>query len=151
MTGLTYIHQCPRCELRFTSSSEMQQHLRDDHRPRPPVEERPVHVPTRTLTPEVPARMPGNAVTRAHGRRYSGAILLAAGAVCIVLAGFLTSTSTMLIVIGLVLALAGCYGLLAHARTRFRDADNQRRAAIREPDPDGQVDARNRANARTKR
>ena len=33
MTGIR-IHQCPQCELRFTSSSELEHHLADDHRPR---------------------------------------------------------------------------------------------------------------------
>jgi hypothetical protein len=30
-----HIRQCPRCELRFTSSSELEYHLSNDHRPRP--------------------------------------------------------------------------------------------------------------------
>src|SRR5262249_17403322 len=34
MTGIR-IHQCPQCELRFTSRSELEHHLADDHRPRP--------------------------------------------------------------------------------------------------------------------
>src|SRR3954452_19909080 len=33
MTGM-HIRQCPRCELRFTSSSELEDHLANDHRPR---------------------------------------------------------------------------------------------------------------------
>lgn len=35
------VHQCPRCELRFSFRTEMEQHLRDDH-PRPVSEERKV-------------------------------------------------------------------------------------------------------------
>lgn len=30
-----HIHQCPRCELRFTSRSELEDHLSNDHHPRP--------------------------------------------------------------------------------------------------------------------
>lgn len=29
-----HVRQCPRCELRFTSSSELEYHLSNDHRPR---------------------------------------------------------------------------------------------------------------------
>lgn len=38
MTGMP-IRQCPRCELRFTSSSELEDHLSNDHRPRPGIVE----------------------------------------------------------------------------------------------------------------
>src|SRR3954447_17825413 len=36
-TAMTRMHirQCPRCELRFTSSSELEYHLSNDHHPRP--------------------------------------------------------------------------------------------------------------------
>src|SRR5207244_7477522 len=34
MTGM-HIRQCPRCELRFTSSSELEYHRSNDHHPRP--------------------------------------------------------------------------------------------------------------------
>ena len=33
MTGLV-VHQCPKCELRFSFRSELEHHLREDH-PRP--------------------------------------------------------------------------------------------------------------------
>lgn len=36
MTGM-HIRQCPRCELRFTSIGELEDHLSTDHHPRPPV------------------------------------------------------------------------------------------------------------------
>lgn len=38
MTGM-HIRQCPRCELRFTSSSELEDHLSNDHRPRSRIDE----------------------------------------------------------------------------------------------------------------
>jgi len=44
MSGLTHIHQCPRCELRFTSTSELEYHLSNDHHPRRPAEIEPTAV-----------------------------------------------------------------------------------------------------------
>ena len=72
MTGIR-IHQCPQCELRFTSRSELEHHLADDHRPRaanvsdpmtapePATQQpnQPEPTPERTLArPAKPARSP---------------------------------------------------------------------------------------------
>jgi hypothetical protein len=51
MTGLTHIHQCPRCELKFTSTSELEDHLSNDHRPRRPVEIKPAPVIVAPVAP----------------------------------------------------------------------------------------------------
>src|SRR3954452_23623559 len=55
-----HIRQCPRCELRFTSSSELQDHLTNDHRPRRDVSDivaasaPPPAVPNQTPVPAPP-------------------------------------------------------------------------------------------------
>src|SRR5262245_54871772 len=44
MTGIR-IHQCPQCELRFTSRRELEHHLADDHQPRPANVSNPMTAP----------------------------------------------------------------------------------------------------------
>lgn len=51
------VSQCPKCVLRFGSSSERDQHLREDHRPSQLVRPRPaVSPPQKTREPAAPAR-----------------------------------------------------------------------------------------------
>jgi hypothetical protein len=133
MTGLTHIHQCPRCELRFTSTSELEYHLSNDHRPRRPVEDVPAIVIPPAVVPAAPpppvrdivntASGPRNTANAARGSRRVGTTLAVIGAAMIVLAAVFTSTLTTAIVIGLVLVLIGCYVWRANGRRRHRDTD----------------------------
>jgi hypothetical protein len=47
-----HIRQCPRCELRFTSSSELEHHLIEDHRPRRSTADQSPAAPATVPTPQ---------------------------------------------------------------------------------------------------
>jgi hypothetical protein len=55
------ICQCPKCELKFSSRSEMRWHLREDHPSRKPMTSEPVTITVRR--PESPPPTP-------RGRRW---------------------------------------------------------------------------------
>lgn len=124
MSGLTHIHQCPRCELRFTSSSELEYHLSNDHRPRRSVDVEPAAVKGPAAAPPPTPGSEGNEIAASARSRQGATVTLAlAGAVIVLLAALATSTSTTLIIIGLVLVLVGCYSWRAYGRRHYRDAD----------------------------
>jgi hypothetical protein len=117
MTGMRIRH-CPRCELRFTSSSELDYHLAYDHHPRPSADSMPVAVTT--LAPRGPSFQaePGRTAATNRRMRLPGRILGLTVVALVVLVGSFTSASTTLITVGLALALTGFY--LSYARTRGR-------------------------------
>jgi hypothetical protein len=127
MTGLTHIRQCPRCELRFTSSSELEYHLANDHHPRRPVAVKTADVMAPAVAPLLaPPAAEGNGMAApSRGPRRAAVTLAVFGAAIILLAALFTSTSTMLIVIGLAV-LVGSYAWRAHVRRRFYEARSQR-------------------------
>ncbi len=122
MTGLVHIHQCPRCVLRFTSTSEMQDHLSNDHRPReradssPTVHAPPVAVVTAVTTPAPPQPRTAPSVDHtARGSRLLGWVLTLAGLALIILTAWFTSTPTAVITTVLVLGLAASYAWRARS------------------------------------
>jgi hypothetical protein len=122
MTGLTQIHQCPRCVLRFTSKSELDYHLSNDHTPRPRIEQGAASVastavsPAIAVTPTVADPEPARIAARRRSAWSVAWIFGAVGALAVVVAAVASSTSTTLIVLGLAVALVGSYGWIEHVR-----------------------------------
>jgi hypothetical protein len=108
---LMHIRQCPRCELRFTSSSELDDHLINDHRPRQSPGNSAIEFspqPAAALqgpAPDPPADDPA-AWPRFRGRTW---IVVLVGLLLIVLTGWLATTPTALIISGLIVLVAGSY------------------------------------------
>jgi Flp pilus assembly protein TadB len=126
MTGMR-IRQCPRCGLRFTSSSELEDHLAQDHRPRQttavshttarvasPAQTRPLHDP--------------DGRPRVH--RRAGLLawpLFAAWLVIVALAAWLASSPAALVAATLVVvASTAAYGWRTWARAEQRRARRPR-------------------------
>jgi hypothetical protein len=117
MTGVR-IRQCPRCELRFTSSSELEDHLSTDHRPSPPPEvphtsPSPSPVQTSSTSRSTPSATSSPAI-RPGGRLLVWLLVLT----CLVVAAlviWLVSTPAALVVAAVV-ALGAAYTWRAHAR-----------------------------------
>jgi uncharacterized membrane protein YccC len=130
MTAL-HIRQCPRCELRFTSSSELDYHLANDHRPRPAVDDAP---PTTVRTPLPPPDHPSQATVNdlapVPRSGVSTWIVTLASLLLITLAGWIGSIPTALITAGLVVILVACYRWRHTARTSLL-----RRQPIRQTHP----------------
>jgi hypothetical protein len=125
MTGLA-VHQCPKCELRFSFRSEMEQHLREDH-PRPAIVERtPVTEVDGTLEPAgLPAAPPVTApVAEArHKRVWSRArvpavLLLIVGVLLVAYVAVFVSSSSAVIVAAAVLMLSLIYLRRLHGQAR---------------------------------
>jgi hypothetical protein len=116
-----HIRQCPRCELRFTSSSELQDHLTNDHRPRRDASDAVV-VPAPGAPHRTPVAAPppvARPATAHHLRALTSALALI-GLVLIALVAWLAPTSTALITSASVVLLALCYLWRARIRTRMR-------------------------------
>ena len=93
-----HIRQCPRCELRFTSSSELQDHLTNDHRPRRDpgavvVAPAPQSLPPGQTADAAPVVGPAPAPRS----RPLGWVLALSGVVLIALVAWQAPTSTALI------------------------------------------------------
>lgn len=121
----THIRQCPRCELRFTSSSELEDHLANDHRPRrnfsdevavPAVPPAPSHV----TVPVIPPLSDAAATPWSRVRTARPWVLAVAGVLLIALVAWLAPTSTALITSALIVVLALCYRWRARVRNRSR-------------------------------
>lgn len=116
-----HIRQCPRCVLRFTSSSELEDHLRNDHRPRQSLDEGLVSSPQTSVESQmsVPVQNVDEPVIspRSHVRAWMSA---AAGVLMIALVAWLALRATGLITIALVVLLVVCYQWRARARARLR-------------------------------
>ena len=112
MTGVV-VHQCPKCELRFSFRTELEQHLREDH-PEPigalqtPVAEVAEAVDP-APSPPVPPAASGSAARRRAAQswvRIAGLLLAIAGVLLVAYAGVFVSIASAAIVAG-VLLLAG--------------------------------------------
>jgi len=75
------VSQCPKCVLRFGSSSELDQHLRQDHRPSPRSRHQPMFDPS-ALTPDNTLREP----ERVRLHRFVVRALVAAAVLAVVAA-----------------------------------------------------------------
>jgi hypothetical protein len=126
MTGMR-IRQCPRCELRFTSSSELEDHLSMDHPTPQPEPFLPAVVVA--SSPQPRARTPAPATDAKARRRVSRRrgwapwLLMAGGLIVIAVVLWAVSTPAALVAVAPVVALAGAYAWRAHAR------EGQRRVA----------------------
>jgi Flp pilus assembly protein TadB len=129
MTGMR-IRQCPRCELRCTSSSELEHHLSMDH----PTPKPDLFVPAVVVgsSPQPRAQTP-RATDAKAGRRFSRRrgwapwLLVAGGLIVIAVVLWAVPTPAALVAGALVVALAGAYAWRAHARAgqrRVVDADD---------------------------
>jgi hypothetical protein len=120
MTAL-HIRQCPRCELRFTSSSELDYHLSNDHRPRATVDE-PGFTPVAAPPPPPPSHASQATVTdlaAASRSQVLAWVVALTGLFLVILAAWIASIPIALITAGLVLVLVGCYGWRHAARMRL--------------------------------
>jgi hypothetical protein len=120
MTAL-HIRQCPRCELRFTSSSELDYHLSNDHRPRATVDE-PGSNPVAAPPPPPPSHASQATVTdlaAASRSQVLAWVVALTGLFLVILAAWIASIPIALITAGLVLVLVGCYGWRHAARMRL--------------------------------
>jgi hypothetical protein len=120
MTAL-HIRQCPRCELRFTSSSELDYHLSNDHRPRATVDE-PGSTPVAAPPPPPRSHASQAAVTdlaAASRSQVLAWVITLTGLFLVILAAWIASIPIALITAGLVLVLVGCYGWRHAARMRL--------------------------------
>ena len=140
MTGLV-LHQCPKCELRFSFRSELEHHLREDHpqpaevEPTPAVKdaETPVAVPL----PKAPPVMPTPETRRrpAWSRARLAAFLLAfAGVLLVTYAAVFVSTSTAVVLAALALALSWVHVRRSRGRARLpRPEKSPQRSVRRRP------------------
>jgi hypothetical protein len=118
MTGVR-IRQCPRCELRFTSSSELEYHLAYDHHPRPSADSPRAAVAIALVRPGHLLRAePDRTVASRRRSHLPGWILGSIVVALFFLVGSFASGSMTLITVALALALTGFY--LSWARTRAR-------------------------------
>ena len=118
MTGMR-IRQCPRCELRFTSSSELDYHVAYDHHPRPSADGPRAAVAT--LVRPVPVRAePDRTVATRRWSRLPGWILGSIVVALFFLIGSFVSPRTTVISVGLALALTGFYVWWARTRAGLR-------------------------------
>jgi hypothetical protein len=115
MTGL-HIRQCPRCELRFTSSSELEDHLSNDHRPLPRADLPPAAVAARAPAQPKPRPAPSDNLATQARSRLAGWVVAVAGLTIMILTALFASTLTALITV--VLMLAAFYGWRARGRGR---------------------------------
>ena len=124
MTGFR-IYQCPRCELRFTSSSEMESHLADDHRPRADLDDQgpaakasaPPPQPHAPPQPVESAAEPARAgPAEPRQRHWIAVVAAAAGLAVLVLLIVLVSTPATLISAALLVGLVAFYGWRASIR-----------------------------------
>ncbi len=127
MTGMA-VRQCPQCALRFTSSSELEHHLADDHARRPRAAAPPTsslsqvgeaRAAPRTLSDprartDAPARQPASTATG-----WLVVVLLAAVGVVAVVAWLGSATETLITAI-LLLALAATFQWRRRVRARLR-------------------------------
>jgi hypothetical protein len=120
MTAL-HIRQCPRCELRFTSSSELDYHLSNDHRPRATVDESGA-TPVAAPPPPPPSHASQATVTDLAAASHSQVlawVVTLTGLLLVILAASIASIPIALITAGLVLVLVGCYRWRHAARMRL--------------------------------
>jgi|SRR6185312_793700 hypothetical protein len=115
-----HIRQCPRCVLRFTSSSELEDHLTNDHRPRPTPASLAPAAPTAPVEP-MPVLEPTVGGHIASSRsRGPGVVALVAGLLLVAIVAWLAPAGTALITGALVVLLAVCYRSRARARALIR-------------------------------
>ena len=112
MTGL-HMNYCPRCELRFTSSSEMKQHLRDAHQPPPSTMKRdPVTASAPMFAPQLHQHHQTAGDSDAPSRRRASKWTVALGGLgplIVILVAWIAPVATAAITATLIAALIGCY------------------------------------------
>jgi Flp pilus assembly protein TadB len=120
------VHQCPKCELRFSFRTELEHHLREDHpQPAPAGPASAVKVddaPARTATPvAAPARTRAETAERggwSHAR-LAGLLLAVATALLVAYAAVFVSIWAALVVAGVVLVLSWFYVRRLRGRPRL--------------------------------
>lgn len=114
MTGIV-VHQCPRCELRFSFRTEMEHHVREDHSRPAAVEQAPAVDVDEAGEPATGPAAPPVTVPGPHARRQASqarlaGLLLAVAAVLVgAYAAVFVSLSSAAIFAGAVLILAVAY------------------------------------------
>ena len=124
MTGMR-IRQCTRCELRFTSSSELEYHLANDHRPRQSLDNRGVVPPAPVVPASVPSetrRIPDPPRSPRPLMRIRVILLAGLLLVVVVVVSWLAPASIALITVALVALLALCYRWRARGRAQHASA-----------------------------
>ena len=124
---MMHIRQCPRCELRFTSSSELEDHLTNDHRPLEDHSDVTVAPAPSAALSQLPDVEPSPVVSpaAARGLRVLTWVFALAGLLLIGLMAWLASTATAVITSALVVLLALCYLWRARTRTRTRSRSSR--------------------------
>ncbi len=119
---LMHIRQCPRCELRFTSSSELDDHLINDHRPRrSPENSALASSPQPAAPPQAPAPVaPADELAASSRSRKRSWTVALVGLLVIALAAWLAPTPTAVVISGLIVLAAGWYLWRAPGRAARR-------------------------------
>ena len=112
MTGIV-VHQCPKCELRFSFRTELEHHLREDH-PQPVADRTPtiqVAEIDRPTAPAVPlvAVPSGPDARRKASRRIVGILLTIAAVLLVAYAAVYVSIPSAVIAGGTLLVLTAMY------------------------------------------
>jgi hypothetical protein len=130
MTGLV-VHQCPKCELRFSFRTELEHHLTVDHPAPATVRQAAVQVdeaqtPTAAggaSLPRAPASVPSAASDgfggAGWGARLPALLLAVLSVLAVAYTALFVSISTAVIIAVLVLALAGIYVRRSRGRPRL--------------------------------
>jgi hypothetical protein len=124
MTGLV-VHQCPKCELRFSFRTELEHHLNVDH-PTPatvrPTAAKVDEARARALPPSPPVA-PSVAPARRGGTgwqaRFAGLLLAIASVLLVAYAAVSVSISTAVVIAVVVFVSGGIYGRRARGRARL--------------------------------
>jgi Flp pilus assembly protein TadB len=124
MTGLV-VHQCPKCELRFSFRTELEYHLKEDH-PAPAIPHDTTDSPDTGRAGETsPAPLPAVRPVAVRGdgstsKRRLAALVCAIATVALVayVAIVISNVWTAVVITALVVALATFY--VRHARGRAR-------------------------------
>jgi hypothetical protein len=111
MTGLV-IHQCPKCELRFSFRTELEHHLNVDHPVPPPLERAVVKVDEAPATDVV--LMTPRVVPNRHGdarwqRGAYGLVLAVAAMLLVAYAAVFVSMSSAVVIAVVLLLLVAMY------------------------------------------
>lgn len=120
MTGLA-VHQCPKCELRFSFRTELEYHLRVDHPVQADVEPAAVKVdeaPARDALLAAPPVAPSLALARRGGARWQRRLAASLLAIVVMLlaayVAVVVSISAAIVIAAVVLVLVGVY--VRHSR-----------------------------------
>ena len=115
-----HIRQCPRCELRFTSSSELEHHLIEDHRPRRSTDDQSPAAPATVPTPQRLSRDSARTDVIPPPRSHVPVWLIAVTALVLVLAMVsFAPTLTSAITTALIVVMASGFWWRARIRTRM--------------------------------